>query len=202
MTKMMKSLAPKALAFLLLITLLCGVIYPLFVTGVSQLLFPKQANGSIIEINGTKYGSELLAQQFTGNQYMWGRVMNLDTKTFKSKDGKTLLYASPSNLSPASDEYKKLIADRVAKIKAADPQKANTPIPEDLVTCSGSGLDPHISPAAADYQINRIAKARGISADTVHEIVLQYTNRKLFGIFGEDTVNVLQVNLALDGILK
>lgn len=202
MTKMMKSLAPKALAFLLLITLLCGVIYPLFVTGTSQLLFPKQANGSIIEVNGTKYGSELLAQQFTGNQYMWGRVMNLDTKTFQSKDGKTLLYATPSNLSPASDEYKKLIAGRVAKIKAADPDKANTPIPEDLVTCSGSGLDPHISPAAADYQISRIAKARGISADKVHEIVLQYTNRKLFGIFGEDTVNVLQVNLALDGILK
>ncbi|MCY1713009.1 potassium-transporting ATPase subunit KdpC [Caproiciproducens galactitolivorans] len=202
MTKMVKSLAPKALAFLLLITLLCGVIYPLFVTGISQLLFPKQANGSIIEINGTKYGSELLAQQFTGNQYMWGRVMNLDTKTFQSKDGKTLLYATPSNLSPASDEYKKLIAGRVAKIKAADPDKANTPIPEDLVTCSGSGLDPHISPAAADYQISRIAKARGISADKVHEIVLQYTNRKLFGIFGEDTVNVLQVNLALDGILK
>lgn len=202
MTKMVKSLAPKALAFLLLITLLCGVIYPLFVTGISQLLFPKQANGSIIEVNGTKYGSELLAQQFTGNQYMWGRVMNLDTKTFQSKDGKTLLYATPSNLSPASDEYKKLIAGRVAKIKAADPDKANTPIPEDLVTCSGSGLDPHISPAAADYQISRIAKARGISADKVHEIVLQYTNRKLFGIFGEDTVNVLQVNLALDGILK
>ena len=202
MTKIVKSLAPKALAFLLLITLLCGIIYPLFVTGISQLLFPKQANGSIIEINGTKYGSELLAQQFTGNQYMWGRVMNLDTKTFQSKDGKTLLYATPSNLSPASDEYKKLIAGRVAKIKAADPDKANTPIPEDLVTCSGSGLDPHISPAAADYQISRIAKARGISADKVHEIVLQYTNRKLFGIFGEDTVNVLQVNLALDGILK
>jgi len=202
MIKTIKSLAPKALIFLLILTLLCGVVYPLAVTGISQLFFPKQANGSIIEVNGKKYGSELLAQQFTGNQYMWGRVMKLDVSTFKDKDGKTLMYAAPSNLSPASDEYKKLIAERVAKIKAANPGEENTPIPEDLVTCSGSGLDPHISPAAAEYQIERIAKARGISADKVNAIVLQYTNKKLLGIFGEETVNVLQVNLALDGILK
>ena len=200
--KTIKSLAPKALVFLLILTVLCGVIYPLCVTGISQLFFPKQANGSIIEVNGKTYGSELLAQQFTGNQYMWGRVMKLDVSTFKDKNGKTLMYASPSNLSPASNEYKKLIADRVAKIKAANPDKGSTPIPEDLVTCSGSGLDPHISPAAAQYQVDRIAKARGISADKVNQIVLQYTNKKLLGVFGEDTVNVLQVNLALDEILK
>lgn len=202
MMKTIKSLAPKALVFLLILTLLCGIIYPLAVTGISQLFFPKQANGSIIEVNGKTYGSELLAQQFTGDQYMWGRVMKLDVSTFKDKNGKTLLYAAPSNLSPASAEYQKLIADRVAKIKAADPGKGNTPIPEDLVTCSGSGLDPHISPAAAQYQVDRIAKARGISADKVNQIVLQYTNKKLLGVFGEETVNVLQVNLALDGILK
>ncbi len=202
MMKSIKSLAPKALIFLLILTLLCGVIYPLTVTGISQLFFPKQANGSLIEVNGKKYGSELLAQQFTGNQYMWGRVMKLDVSTFKDKNGKTLMYAAPSNLSPASDEYKKLIAERVAKIKAANPDKGNTPIPEDLVTGSGSGLDPHISPAAAQYQVERIAKARGISADKVNTIVLQYTNKKLLGVFGEETVNVLQVNLALDGILK
>ena len=128
--------------------------------------------------------------------------MKLDVSTFKDKNGKTLMYAAPSNLSPASDEYKKLIAERVAKIKAANPDKGNTPIPEDLVTGSGSGLDPHISPAAAQYQVERIAKARGISADKVNTIVLQYTNKKLLGVFGEETVNVLQVNLALDGILK
>ncbi|MDF2632280.1 MAG: kdpC [Caproiciproducens sp.] len=202
MMKSIKSLAPKALIFLLILTLLCGVIYPLAVTGISQLLFPKQANGSLIEVNGKKYGSELLAQQFTGDQYMWGRVMKLDVSTFKDKNGKTLMYAAPSNLSPASDEYKKLIAERVEKIKAANPDKGNTPIPEDLVTGSGSGLDPHISPAAAQYQVERIAKARGISADKVNTIVLQYTNKKLLGVFGEETVNVLQVNLALDGILK
>lgn len=202
MMKTIKSLAPKALVFLLILTLLCGIIYPLAVTGLSQLFFPKQANGSIIEVNGKAYGSELLAQQFTGNQYMWGRIMKLDVSTFKDKNGKTLMYAAPSNLSPASEEYKKLIAERVAKIKAANPDKGNTPIPEDLVTCSGSGLDPHISPAAAQYQVDRIAKARGISADKVKQIVLQYTNKKLLGVFGEETVNVLQVNLALDGILK
>jgi len=182
MMKSIKSLALKALIFLLILTLLCGVIYPLTVTGISQLFFPKQANGSLIEVNGKKYGSELLAQQFTGDQYMWGRVMKLDVSTFKDKNGKTLMYAAPSNLSPASDEYKKLIAERVAKIKAANPNKGNTPIPEDLVTGSGSGLDPHISPAAAQYQVERIAKARGISADKVNTIVLQYTNKKLLGV--------------------
>jgi len=202
MTKSIKSLALKALIFLLMLTLLCGVVYPLVVTGVSQLFFPKQANGSLIEVNGKKYGSELLAQQFTGNQYMWGRVMKLDVSTFKDANGKTLMYAAPSNLTPASDDYKKLIAERVQKIRAANPDQGNTPIPEDLVTCSASGLDPQISPAAAQYQIGRIAKARGISTDKVNKIVLHYTNNKLLGIFGEDTVNVLEVNLALDGILK
>lgn len=202
MMKSTKSLALKALVFLLFLTLLCGVIYPLVVTGISQLFFPKQANGSLIEVNGKKYGSELLAQQFTGNQYMWGRVMKLDVSTFKDKNGKTLMYAVPSNLTPASDDYDKLIAERVEKIKAANPEKEDTPIPVDLVTCSGSGLDPHISPAAAQYQIERIAKTRGITADKVNEIMLHYTNKKLLGVWGEETVNVLEVNLALDGILK
>ena len=171
MTKSIKSLALKALIFLLMLTLLCGVIYPLVVTGISQAFFPKQANGSLIEVNGKKYGSELLAQQFTGNQYMWGRVMKLDTSSFKDANGKTLMYAAPSNLTPASDDYKKLIADRVKKIKAANPNQGDVPIPEDLVTCSGSGLDPQISPAAAQYQVGRIAKSRGIAVDKVNEVL-------------------------------
>lgn len=200
--KTIKSIAPKALIFLLMLTLLCGAVYPLAITGISQLFFPNQANGSIIEVNGKKYGSELLAQQFTGNKYMWGRIMNLDVTTYKDKSGKVLMYAQPSNLSPTSAKYKQLVSERIAKIKAANPENKNVPIPEDLVTCSGSGLDPDISPAAAQYQVERIAKARGISADKVNEIVLKYTNRKLLGIFGEETVNVLKVNLALDGILK
>lgn len=200
--KLIKSVWAKALGALLLFTLLCGLVYPLAVTGISQLLFHNQVNGSIIEINGKKYGSVLLAQQFTGDRYLWGRIMNLDTKTFHDADGKALMYAVPSNLSPASDKYKELVKQRVAKIQAANPDKANVPIPEDLVTCSGSGLDPDISPAAAEYQVERIAKARNLSALQVRDIIAKYTNGKFLGVFGEDTVNVLEVNLALDGKLK
>lgn len=199
---LMKSVWKKALAFLVALTVLCGLFYPLVVTGISQLLFPQKANGSIIEVNGKKYGSELLAQQFTGDQYLWGRIMNLDTKTYTDENGNVLLYAAPSNLSPASDEYAALVKERVDKIKAADPDMANTPIPEDLVTCSASGLDPHISPAAADYQVDRIAKARNMSAEQVRTVIKKYTKGRFLFVFGEKTVNVLEVNLALDGILK
>lgn len=200
--QMIKSVWAKALAVLLVFTVVCGLLYPLVVTGISQLFFPNQANGSIIEVNGKKYGSTLLAQQFTGNQYLWGRVMNLDTKTFTDSNGKVLMYAAPSNLNPASNDYKKLIQERVKKIQDADPTKKGVPIPEDLVTCSGSGLDPHISPAAADYQVDRIAKARNIPAQKVRDIIAKYTSGKFLGVFGENTVNVLEVNLALEGILK
>ncbi|MCI1269560.1 MAG: potassium-transporting ATPase subunit KdpC [Ruminococcus sp.] len=200
--KTIKSILPKALIFFLIATIVCGIIYPLLITGISQIFFKDKANGSIIEVDGKKYGSELLAQQFTDDKYMWGRIMNIDTGTFKDENGNTLMYACPSNLSPASDEYEKLVAERVEKIKAANPEKGDTPIPVDLVTCSGSGLDPDISPAAAEYQIERIAKARGISTTQVEEIVLKYTENRFLGIFGEKIVNVLKVNLALDGILK
>lgn len=200
--KIVKSVWAKALAALLVFTLLCGVLYPLAVTGISQLLFHNQANGSIIEVNGKKYGSTLLAQQFTGNQYLWGRIMNLDTKTYKDADGKSLMYAVPSNLSPASEQYKKLVQQRVEKIQAASPEKKGVAIPEDLVTCSASGLDPHISPAAADYQADRIAKARNVPVQQVRDLIAKYTGGRFLGVFGEDTVNVLEVNLALDGILK
>lgn len=200
--KLIKSVWAKALAVLLIFTVICGVVYPLVVTGIAQLLFPNQANGSIIEVNGKKYGSVLLAQQFTGDRYLWGRIMNLDTKTYTDSDGKPLMYAVPSNLSPASDRYKQLVQDRVKKIQAADPEKKGDPIPEDLVTCSGSGLDPHISPAAAEYQVDRVAKARNMSAQQVRDVIAKYTGGKFLGVFGEDTVNVLEVNLALDGILK
>jgi len=199
--KLIKSIWTKALGALLIFTLLCGLLYPLTVTGISQLLFHNQVNGSIIEINGKKYGSVLLAQQFTGDNYMWGRIMNIDTKTFQDENGKALMYAVPSNLNPASEQYKKLVKERVDKIQAANPEKKGVPIPEDLVTCSGSGLDPDISPAAADYQVERIAKARNLPAQQVRDIIAKYTNGKFLNIFGEDTVNVLKVNLALDGIL-
>ena len=200
--QILKSVWKKALGVLLLLTVICGIFYPLVITGIAQLFFPNQANGSIIEVNGKKYGSVLLAQQFTGNKYLWGRIMNVDTKTFTDSSGKPMMYAVPSNLNPASDEYKKLVQERVEKIRAADPEQKDTPIPEDLVTCSGSGLDPHISPSAAEYQVDRIAAARKISKQQVKDIIAKYSNGKFLGVFGENTVNVLEVNLALDGILK
>lgn len=191
----------KAFKFILLFMIICGLIYPVFITGASQLLFKDKVNGSIIEVNGKKYGSVLLAQEFTGDEYLWGRVMNLDTSTFTDENGEVLMYATPSNLSPASEEYEKLVSERIEKIKASNPDKKDDPIPVDLVTSSGSGLDPHISVAAAEYQVERIAKARNISTDEVEQIIEKYTKGRALGVFGEETVNVLQVNLALDGKL-
>lgn len=191
----------KAFKFILLFMVICGLIYPVFITGASQLLFKDKANGSIIEVDGKKYGSILLAQEFTGDEYLWGRVMNLDTSTFTNENGEVLMYSVPSNLSPASEKYEKLVSERIEKIKRANPDKKDEPIPVDLVTSSGSGLDPHISVAAAEYQVDRIAKARNVSTDKVEQIIKKYTRLRAFGIFGEETVNVLQVNLELDGIL-
>lgn len=191
----------KAFKFILLFMVICGLIYPVFITGASQLLFKDKANGSIIEVDGKKYGSILLAQEFTGDEYLWGRVMNLDTSTFTNENGEVLMYSVPSNLSPASEKYEKLVSERIEKIKRANPDKKDEPIPVDLVTSSGSGLDPHISVAAAEYQVDRIAKARNVSTDKVEQIIKKYTRLRAFGVFGEETVNVLQVNLELDGIL-
>ena len=126
--------------------------------------------------------------------------MNIDVSTYKDENGKTLMYAAPSNLSPASEEYEALVRERVEKLREANPDMDETAIPVDLVTCSGSGLDPHISPAA-EYQVARIAKANDMTEDEVREIIKKCTDGKFLGVFGEETVNVLKVNLMLDGIL-
>ena len=165
-------------------------------------MFPDQATGSIIVGNdGKRYGSELLAQEFTGENYMWGRIMNVDTATFIGEDGEPLLYSWASNKSPAGEELEALVAERVKRLRAANPEQGDEPIPVDLVTCSGSGLDPDISPAAAEYQVQRIADARGIRPEDVQAVVDRYTTGRTFGLFGEPRVNVLKVNLALDGKL-
>ena len=127
--------------------------------------------------------------------------MNIDVSTYKDENGKTLMYAAPSNLSPASEEYEALVRERVEKLREANPDMDEKAIPVDLVTCSGSGLDPHISPAAAEYQVARIAKANHMTEDEVREIIKKCTDGKFLGLFGEETVNVLKVNLMLDGIL-
>lgn len=190
----------KAACMVLTMTVICGVLYTIVVTGLSQLLYHDKANGSVIEIDGKKYGCELLAQQFTGDEYMWGRIMNLSV--FTDQDGNAKVYSGPSNLSPESEEYEKLIDERVEKIKEANPDADTDKIPEDLVTCSGSGLDPDISLAAAEYQIPRIAEARGMSGEDIEAIIDECTTHKVLGIFGEERVNVLKVNLMLDGIME
>lgn len=200
--KMVKSILPKALIIFLIFSILCGILYSGAVTGLAQLLFTDKANGSIIEVDDKKYGCELLGQQYTDNAHMWGRIMNIDVSTYKDEDGNILMYAAPSNLSPASGEYEELVAERIEKLRASNPDMDETAIPVDLVTCSGSGLDPHISVAAAEYQVARIANVRGITEDEVRTVIDKCTSGRFLGVFGEETVNVLKVNLMLDGILE
>ena len=199
--KTLKNILPKAAVIFMIFTVICGIVYTVDVQGIAHIIFPDKANGSIIEVHGKKYGCELLGQQYTDDGHMWGRIMNIDVSTYKDENGKTLMYASPSNLSPASEEYEALVKERVEKLQAANPDMGETTIPVDLVTCSGSGLDPHISPAAAEYQVARIAKANNMTEDEVREIIDECTDGRFLGIFGEETVNVLKVNLMLDGIL-
>lgn len=200
--KTLKNVLPKAAVIFLIFTVICGVLYTAFITGAAQLIFPDKANGSIIEVDGKKYGCELLGQQYTDESHMWGRIMKIDVSTYKDENGKTLMYAVPSNLSPASNEFEALVNERVEMIRKANPDMDETAIPVDLVTCSGSGLDPHISPAAAEYQVARIAVANDMTQDEVREIIEKCTLGKFLGVFGEETVNVLKVNLMLDGILE
>lgn len=198
----MKLVIARAAGLLALMLLVCGLLYTLLITGVGQLLFPHQANGSVIEIDGKTYGSELLAQQFTQPEHLWGRPMNLDVSSFTDGEGNPVMYAWASNKTPVGGELDALIQERVAALLAADPTMEGTPIPVDLVTVSGSGLDPQISPAAAEYQVHRIAQARGISEDEVRSAIETNTTGRVLGIFGEPGVNVLKVNLALDGIME
>ena len=199
--KTMKDILLRAAGLFLIFTLLCGVFYTGAVTGFAQVLFPQKANGSMIEIGGVKYGSELLGQYYTDDAHFWGRIMNLDVTTYRDGEGNILMYSAPSNLSPTSAEYAALVAERVEKIQKSNPIMKDTAIPVDLVTCSGSGLDPHISPAAAEYQVTRVATASGKSEQEVREIIAKCTDGQFLGIFGEKIVNVLKVNLMLDGIL-
>lgn len=200
--KTVKSVVPKMIGFFLVMLIITSVIYPAAITAAANVAFGDKATGSIIVgKDGTKYGSALLAQEFTGDQYMWGRIMNVDTGTFTDDAGEPLMYGWASNKTPAGEELEALMAERTEKIRAAHPDKAGDPIPVDLVTCSGSGLDPEISPAAARYQLERIAKARNMSVEDVEAVIKQYTTGRFLGVMGEPRVNVLKVNLALDGLI-
>lgn len=196
---MFKDIASRALGVFALFTIVCGLGYTLVVTGVAQLAFPYQANGSLITVDGKVVGSELIGQSFDDEAHMWGRIQNVSI--VEGEDGELMAYGAPSNLSPASEEYRRLIDARVKKICAANPDADMDAVPVDLVTCSGSGLDPEISPDAAEYQVPRLAKATGKSEGEVREIIAKCTKGRFLGVFGEPTVNVLKVNLMLDGAL-
>jgi len=195
----MKSQIRPALVTLLFFTLLTGLVYPLIVTGIAQVAFPSQANGSLILKDKEAVGSKLIGQPFDDPKYFWGRPSATGTFPYNAFNAENLTGSSGSNYGPLNQALLDAVQARVEALKAADPTNT-APVPVDLVTASGSGLDPHISVAAALYQVSRVAKARGLSQDTVRALVDQYTEERQLGFLGELRVNVLLLNLALDGI--
>jgi K+-transporting ATPase ATPase C chain len=187
-----------AIMMLVLLTLITGLLYPLAVTALAQVIFPSQANGSLIyNKDGQPVGSALIGQQFDDPQYFWGRLSATGTFPYNAFNADNLTGSSGSNLGPTSQTMLDAAQARIEALHAADP--GNTaPIPVDLVTASGSGLDPHISPAAALYQAPRVARERGLSEEVVRQLVADHTAGRTFGILGEPRVNVLELNLALD----
>jgi K+-transporting ATPase ATPase C chain len=189
---MVSQLKP-AIVLLLLLTILTGVIYPVVVTGVAQALFPQQANGSLITKDGQTVGSSLIGQPFDDPGYFWGRPSA--TAPFAYNAGAS----SGSNLGPTNPALADAVHARAQALRDADPNNA-APVPVDLVTASGSGLDPHISVAAALYQVPRVARARGLDPARVGSLVEQFVEDRQLGILGEPRVNVLRLNLALDAL--
>ena len=184
---------------LLVLTVLTGILYPLAVTGIAQAIFPRQANGSLILINGRAYGSELIGQQFAAPEYFWGRLSATGDFPYNAFNAATLTGSSGSNYGPLNPALIAAAKRRIDALRRADPSNT-APIPVDLVTASASGLDPDISVEAAYYQIHRVAQARGLSDEDVKILVDKYTTGRQFGFLGEPRVNVLELNLALDGI--
>jgi potassium-transporting ATPase KdpC subunit len=179
--------------FLVVFTIITGVIYPMVVTGIAQVAFHHQANGSLLENKGTITGSELIGQPFSDPKYFWGRLSATAPVPYNADA------SSGSNYGPSNPDLTQAAHARIDALKAVDPDN-NIPVPVDLVTFSGSGLDPDISIAAADYQILRVARYRGLSSNTVKDLVNQFTEGRQLGILGEPRVNVLKLNQALDGL--
>jgi K+-transporting ATPase ATPase C chain len=189
---MLKQIRPAIIA-LIVMTVLTGLVYPLVITGLAQAFFPHQANGSLITENGKVAGSALIGQQFSDPKYFWGRLSATNPYPYNAAA------SSGSNLGPTNPALLEEVQARINALKAADPGNTD-PIPVDLVTSSGSGLDPEISPAAAEYQAARVARLRGLPLSTVQQFIDEHTQGRVLGIFGEPRVNVLQLNLALDGL--
>ena len=181
-----------ALVSLALLSIITGLAYPAIVTALAQVAFPYQANGSLIVKDGKAVGSALIGQPFDDPKYFWSRPSA--TTPFGYNAGSS----AGSNQSPTNPELIKAVQARVDALREADPGNT-TPVPVDLVTASGSGLDPHISPAAALYQVSRVAKARKMDPETVRQLVARHTEGRWLGLLGEPRVNVLALNLALDG---
>ena len=197
MTDIMKQFRPAVVA-LVALTIITGVIYPLLVTGIAQVVFPFQANGSIITgADGQPVGSALIGQQFDDPQYFWGRLSATGPVPYTAFNADKLTGSSGSNYGPLNPALADAVQARIDALKAADPTNTLA-IPVDLATASGSGLDPQISPAAAEYQVSRVARARGMDVARVRELVAQHTKGRTLGILGEPRVNVLELNLALD----
>ncbi len=195
----MRTQVRPAIVSLLLLILVTGLVYPLAVTAIAQALLPRQANGSLIERagHGLPVGSELIGQAFDAPQYFWGRPSATEPFPYNAAA------SSGSNLGPNNDALTEAVQARIDALAAADQALGidNTaPIPVDLVTASGSGLDPHISPAAAEYQAPRVARARGLDLEQVRSVVAEHTEGRQLGFLGEPRVNVLKLNLALDAL--
>jgi K+-transporting ATPase ATPase C chain len=184
-----------SLRMLVALSVLTGVVYPLATWGIAQLAFPRAANGSLIELNGKVAGSTLIGQLFDDPKYFWSRPSATSPQPYNGAS------SSGSNLGPRNPALADAVKDRIKALRDADPGNGAA-MPADLVTASGSGLDPEISIAAAEYQLARVAKARGMSVDSVRSLVSQYTNGRTFGLLGEPRVNVVPLNLALDGVGK
>ena len=185
----------QAVACIVVFTVITGIIYPLILTGFAQLMFPHQANGSLIIRDGKIVGSSLIGQSFSNPKYFWSRPSATSPMPYNAGN------SSGSNLGPLNPVLIDGVKSRITRLKTAD-SGAKEPVPVDLVTASGSGLDPDISPASALYQVGRIAKARNVDESKIKELVLRYTKPRQFGILGETRVSVLDLNLALDEMEK
>ncbi|MBM7844590.1 potassium-transporting ATPase subunit KdpC [Herpetosiphon giganteus] len=189
----MRTFLRPALAAIIIFSVLTGIIYPALVTVIAQVAFPSQANGSLIEQAGVQRGSALVGQQFDQAGYFWGRLSATGPVPYNAAA------SSGSNYGPLNPSLAEAVQARIDALKAADPSN-QLPIPVDLVTASASGLDPEISPAAASYQVQRVATARGLTPSQIQQLVEQHTSQPTLGILGEPRVNVLQLNMALDQI--